>query len=442
MSNFYACVNRTVYRMAICALIGTLVLVVCTAGAGRRQSGDEWDEEPIQYLKKTPKDQISELQAQIDSGKVKLEFQYGQGYLPALLKALKIPLSSQMLVFSRTSLQHVLISPTTPRAIFFNQDTYVGWVQHGRIEISTVDPQLGAVFYQIVNERAAKPRFVRQTYDCLQCHGGGMTNGIPGHIVRSLYVRRDGIPEYRAGSFLTTDQSRLEDRWGGWYVTGKHGDQRHMGNVFAKQHGDEIELELDKGANLVSLNRLVDTSPYPVRTSDLVALMVLEHQTHIHNLITKASYQTRIALNYEEALNRELKRPADFRSDSFKSRIKSACEPLLKAMLFVDEYRLSSPVSGVSGFAESYSLQGPFDAQKRSLHQLDLKTRLLKYPCSSLIYSKAFLTLPAPAKSYLYARFKEVLSSQEKGLDFQHLTMVDRKNITEILRETLPEINL
>jgi hypothetical protein len=415
-------------------------LIAPVFGMALVQYNSEYEEPPINYTLSTPTDSIARLQQQIDKGQVKLAYNAQHGYLNSVLHALNIPVSSQMLVFSKTSFQRDLISPYMPRALYFNDNTYIGWVQGGRaLEVSTVDPQLGAVFYILNQDKAEKPRFTRQTHECLQCHDSNMAGGVPGHIMRSVYTRADGQPELREGSYITTDQSPMKERWGGWYVTGTHGAQRHLGNIIFHGEDTGATLNLDKGANVTDLRALVDTSPYLSKHSDIVALMVIEHQTHLDNLITRANHQTRMALHYEQELNRELSRPQNYRSDSTISRIKSAGEPLVKAMLFLGEPPLTSPVAGTSGFTTQFAAKGPRDKQGRSLRELNLKTRLFKYPCSYLIYSDAFDGLPTLAKEYVYRRLWEILDGQDKSADFAHLSETDRKAILEILLDTKPD---
>ncbi len=425
-------------KHTVLALGAMLVLpLLCLAGG---QEADDFDHPAIRYIKQVSDDPISHLQKEMDAGRVRLTYNRKNGYLSAVLAQLKIPTSSQMLVFSKTSFQRDLITPHAPRALYFNDSTYVGWVQDGSVvEVATQSPQLGAVFYTLAQDSGGgPPRFQRQTYECLQCHSSSMTAGVPGHIMRSVYTHADGMPEFRAGTYLSTDQSPLSERWGGWYVTGQHGAMRHMGNVFA--HGEEnVILDREKGANLTSLRKLLDTTPYLTPHSDIVALLVAEHQTRLHTLLTKANYGTRMALYDEALLNKELNRPTDYHSDSTRSRIHSVCDPLLEAMLFVKEAPLTDTISGTSGFAEQFTAQGPFDRQHRSLRQLDLHHRLLRYPCSYLIYSEAFNALPTEAKTYLYHRLCEILTSKDTRPDFAHLSPADRTAILDILADTKPD---
>lgn len=421
-------------------LLSALTATVPLLAIAVPQNFDDINSEAIQYIKSNPTDAIAQLQKSLDSGALKLTYTKTNGYLSSLLKQLQISPSSQMLVFSKTSFQRERISPDTPRALYFNDKVYIGYIPDSPlIEITSVDPQLGAVFYTLNQSPTGKPTFKRLTYDCLQCHAGSMTRNVPGHVIRSVYARRDGQPDFVAGSYLTNDQSPFQERWGGWYVTGKHGTMRHLGNVFAKGAVGQPIMETEKGANITSLTKLFDTKPYLTPYSDIVALMICEHQTHLQNLITVANYQARIAMNYDAMLNKELNRPADQRADSSKSRIRGSCEPLLKAMLFSEETALTSSVEGTSGFAQQFSLMGIQDKQGRSLRTLDLKTRLLKYPCSWLIYSDEFNKLPDIAKNYLYTRLAEVLTNKDTSPDFKHLHEADRKAILEILQDTKPD---
>ena len=417
----------------VTALLPTISLAI-------PQSAEDSDDAAIQYTKATPNDAIAGLQKAIDSGSVKLFYNERNGYLQGVLRQLKVPAASQVLVFSKTSFQRQLIEPSSPRALYYNDHTYIGWVPGAPLlEISTIDPQLGAVFYVLDQRSSAKPKFIRQTYECLQCHTGVMTQGVPGVMMRSVYARADGQPDFRAGTFVTTDQSPMEERWGGWYVTGTHGQMRHMGNVIA--HGDDGEpaLDRDKGANVIDLRPFVDTTPYINRHSDIVSLMVMEHQTHVQNLITRANYHTRMALRYEEMLNKELHRPADYRAESTMSRVNSDCEPLVKALLFCEEAPITGPIAGTSGFAGQFEALGIRDKKGRSLRDLELKRRLMRYPCSYLIYSDAFTGLPPLAKQTVYRRLWEILDGKDRTPPFAHLSDADRTAIREILLDTKPD---
>lgn len=397
----------------------------------------DFEAAPINYETAAESNKIAELADRIESGEVTLEFEKEHGYLRSLLEYLNVPVSSQMLVFSKTSFQLRKISPRRPRAVYFNDDVYIGWVQRGDvIEISTADRELGGVFYTLSQDDSEPPRFVRDRGQCLTCHASSRTAAVPGHLVRSVHVDRSGEPFYGRRTFNTDHRSPFDERWGGWYVSGTHGQLRHMGNIMLDKTADEEELDREVGANVTDLNKLFNVSPYLASTSDIVALMVLEHQSQTQNHITRAAFETRSALHYDEIMNNALERPADFQSDSAKRRIAAATEKLVDHLLFVDEFALESPVKGTSDFAAEFTARGPFDDQGRSLRELDLTHRLMKYPCSYLIYSEPFDNLPEPAKQAVYDRLYDILTGVESDERYANLTPSLRQDILGILRQT------
>jgi hypothetical protein len=415
--------------------LAALFLFALTAAA----RADDFEKEPINYATAPADNVVSRLQRRLDAGQAALKHEDHFGYLRSLLRELRVPESSQTLVFSKTSLQRQRIAPATPRALYFSDEVYVGFCQHGDLlEVSAADPQLGAVYYSLPQQPADKPRFVRQNDSCLICHGSSLTRGIPGHLVRSVFADAEGYPILSAGTYRTDHSSPLKERWGGWYVTGTSGPQAHLGNLVFRDEKDAERPDPAAGRNLTDLSGRVKTSAYLTPHSDLVALLVLEHQAEMHNRITRANFEARLALHQEAALNRELGRPATERWDSTTSRIKSAAEPLVQYLLFADEAPLTAPVAGTSKFAEEFSRQGPRDRRGRSLRDLDLKRRLFAYPCSYLIYSAAFDALPGPVTEYVYRRLYDVLTGKDTTPAFAHLAAADRAALLEILRETKP----
>lgn len=401
----------------------------------------EFEKDPINYHKTPSHDAIASLQEQLDAGDVTLEYDAEHGYLPAVLKHLDVPKSSQVLVHSKTSFQLRRISPSRPRALYFNDQVYVGWVQNGDVvELMATDPQLGEVFYTLSQQETSAPRFVRDRGQCIICHASSRTKGVPGGLVRSVFTSSSGQPQFGSGTFTIDHTSPFRDRWGGYYVTGTHGQMRHMGNALAKSNLDPEDLDRESGANLRDLSELVDTRPYLSQHSDIVALMVLEHQTQMKNYLTLASYEGRSAAHYDGVMNEALDRPADYISDTTRRRIASAGEKLLKYLFFVDEFALRSTVRGTSAFADEFQSRGPFDKQGRSLRQLDMQTRMFKYPCSYLVYSPSFDALPDPVRRYVADRMLEILRGEDTSGDFAHLTAVDRGAILEILRDTKPDL--
>ena len=303
-----------------------------------------------------------------------------------------------------------------------------------------MDPEQGAVFYTLLQEETTQPKFVRDKGQCLSCHASSRTQGVPGHLVRSVYTSASGQPHFGSGTFTTDDRSPFEERWGGWYVTGKHGQMRHMGNVISKDRNRPEDLDRELGANVVQLDAFCNVEPYLHSTSDIVALMVLEHQTQMHNAIAAANYETRSAIHQSNQMNELLDRPEGFVSDSAKRRIASSADRVLRFLLFCDEFQLTDRVQGTTTFAEDFAARGRKDSRGRSLREFDLEKRLFKYPCSYLIHSRAFAGLPDPVRSEVLSRLTDILEGREESSDFDHLTPEMRRDILSILRDTLPEM--
>jgi len=429
-SKFFLGVSLTVATAALADLAGSYVVPL--------------DDEAIRYATRPADDPVERLNRKIARGDVKLEFDDAHGYLKSVIRELRIPVESQVLVFSKTSFQAAAISPAWPRALYFNDSTAVGSVHSSDLlEFASVDPKLGVIFYTLDQKNVDKPHFDRRDAACLQCHdSGGPTLGVPGLMVRSVYPDASGMPLFQAGDFYTDQRSPLKERWGGWYVTGKHGEMTHMGNAVAHDRNHPETLEGAAGLNVTDLSRKFDTGAYLTPHSDIVALMTLEHQARMTNLITRVGYETAITIEGQTAFNKAYHQPADELSDVARHRIDSAVEQLVEYMLFLDEAKLDAPIKGTSGFAEAFQKAGPRDRKGRSLRDFDLTQRMFRYPLSYMIYSEAFDGMPEAARERIYRRLFDVLTEREKSPRYAKLSPNDRKAILDILRNTkknLPE---
>ncbi len=408
-------------------LLATAALALfCAAACAEDFQGSthqlEYEQAPIQYRDAQPDDAVSRLSAKIADGSLQLRWDPERGYLPALLEALKIPPSSQLLVFTKTSLQRRLISPETPRAIYFNDDVYVGFIPGSPVlEVSTADPALGANFYRMSQEKVAKPELVRDS-ECLQCHGGLRSLGVPGHVLRSIGSEANG--EMISGTEVSpiTHCTPLVDRWAGWFVTGNLHAQSHRGNLVGEEALESLKTAPNPKASLLSLAEFFPTDRYPVPTSDVVAHLVLDHQAHMHNYLSRLGFEARIMLHiygHLRYLNRQV--------DAF-----------LRYLLFTEESPLAGPVHSDSPYAHAFSSLGPRDSKGRSLRDFDLQTRLFKYPCSFLISSEAFEKLPPQMRDLILAKLLKILDGSLDDPQFSRLTPEDRRAVLDILRETLP----
>lgn len=379
------------------------------------------DDPAIEYATRPTHDPISTLNAEIEAGNARLKFDGEQGYLRSVLGALRIPIESQMAVFSKTSVQARLINQQNPRTLFFNDSTVVGWVRGGFIEVATESPSQGIIFYSLQQNPEEKPKFAREDR-CLGCHDSYDALGVPGMLVRSNFTGPNAMTLRDLGSYNIDHRSPLEQRWGGWYVSGNTGSVRHMGNAIVTDESNPQSSVGSETLNLVSLNGKIDTDAYLSPYSDVVALMVFEHQMHMMNLFTRLGWQTRYAL--QNGLKFEQKYLRDTTND------------LVDYMLFVNEAVLTNPIHGTSGFAEKFSSEGPYDSKSRSLRQLDLERRLMRYPCSYMIYSEAFDALPVEARDAVYQRMWQILSGRDRTAKYARLSIADRRDVVEILRET------
>ncbi len=413
----------------LCFWLGAAILSGPTALDALGQ--DSFDLPPIRYSESISKDPVALLERKIQRGELVLPQDPQFGVLPGLLKELNVPVESQVLVFSKTSLQIHKISPSNPRALYFNDSVYVGYVPGSSIlELAANDPDLGAVFYTLdfapLAEANQGVQLVRDRGQCLSCHATSRTENVPGYLVRSIYPDASGRPRTGTSSYTTDYRSLFQTRWGGWYVTGTHGQMRHLGNAFALDRSDPQKMDLEAGANRSELPSRVQPKLHLQPHSDLVALMVLEHQIRVHNLITKANYEARQAVAMDVSMNQALGRDSGYRSESTQRRIQSAASSLADAILMRNESPLEQVVQGTSSFAETFASQGPFDTQNRSLRQFDLQTRLFRHRLSYLIYTPEFQALPKEILVPLRAQLQETLRTDEYRAE------------REILEDTLP----
>lgn len=386
------------------------------------------DDPAIQYGDLPVDDPISHLEKRLENGQAKLEYTPGTGYLPSLLKNLDIDVDSQVLVFSKTSFQIPKIYPWAPRALFFNDNVAIGSVQNGDVlEVAALDRRQGVNFYTLDVKQTSKPEFYRRS-DCLQCHQGLTTIGVPGIMVTSVYPSGDGTPAFRGAALGTDHRTPFGDRWGGWYVTGTMGSERTMANAVAHDPTHPRDLDTANAQNLTSLGRRFDASNYLAKTSDIVALMTLEHQTRMTDLMIRAAWDARVALAKGKL------------DDAGSARIDGDVETLVTYMLFADEAKIYEPIQGVSTFTTTFPRRGPKDHRGRSLRDFDLQTRMFKYPLSYMIYTETFDAMPDVVRERVYRRLYDVLENKDTSKTFARLSADDRRNILEILLDTKPNL--
>lgn len=402
-------------RLVACAACTAVLAVIAAVTNAQRSDvfAESRDHPAVAYSTTPASNAVTQLMDELRAGRTSLSFDANTGYLTSLLKALSIPVESQVLVYSQTSFQAKQISRANPRAIYFNDRVSVGYVRGtDLLEMTAQDPRLGAVFYSLRQSDAGPPEIVRDD-GCLSCHLSWDTRGVPGTFLMTVFPRRS--EDDYANGFVVDHRAPILERWGGWYVTGARVPEA-MGN---------LELILPKmpesGPRRVpsprSLAGAFEPRGYLTMFSDVVALMVLEHQSHAVNLITRAGWEHRVG----------------------SPHVPAAVEELADYLLFVDEAPFPHPIEGSSGFGARFAALGPKDAKGRSLRELDLRTRLMRYPLSYMIYSPGIAGLPDPVRRALRTRIDDVLNGRVQQRKYAHLTPGLRSAIQEILRETWPE---
>lgn len=371
---------------------------------------------------------VSRLAAALTSGTRTLARRQGPlGYLPAVLDALDVATDSQMLVFSKTSVQAPRISPAHPRAIYFRDDVVVAHVPDAPgLELVAVDPVRGPVFYTLADDADGRPR-VTPSETCLRCHHGANTAGVPGIYVGSVLPGPSGAPLRDRSAIITDHTTPFDDRWGGWFVTASRTAQPGRSNATASNPAEPDRLVREVPAASPSLAALVDVRPYLAPTSDIVALMVFEHQTQFTNLVTRVGWQARLV-----AAGAARAEGPDGLDDDIAD--------LADYALFVDEAPLTGPVEGVSTFARRFAASGPRDGRGRSLRDFDLTTRLFRYPLSYLLGGAQFAALPADVRQRVLARIGQVLRGEVSGDRYRHLTPALRAEVRAVARDTVPHL--
>jgi hypothetical protein len=426
---------KLMHALVWAALLLAATLTVATAASTgvtsaqpRRPFAGVLDEHPaIRYAERATTDRVARLTAALAQGSASLSYDEPGGYLRSTLRALDISPESQLLVFSKTGVQRASTSPRNPRALYFDDSVVVGYIPGARfIEIAAHDREQGVVFYTIDQTLRAAPEISRQT-NCLTCHVSGSTLDVPGLITRSNFTNANGEVLPQLGFHIVDHRTPLSQRWGGWFVTGKYdlapyGGVTHMGNVGTAMHPVN---DAPAGTSNEIFIRWIQTDAtalgYLSNESDIASLMVFDHQMRAINLLTRFNWEARVAAY-------------DGRVDFSRGELRELVESVADYFLFVDEAPPPARLTPRAGFATRFASAGPKDSRGRSLRELDFNSRLLRYSCSYMIYSAAFDALPPDAKRAVYRRLFDILTGSDEK--YAHLTVNDRRAISEILRET------
>jgi hypothetical protein len=417
---------RFVIVMSAAAAVVFCAVNLSTGSAAAQAGGlflGSADDPAIQYATAPQRNLVDDLNRRLQDGSARLTFEGRSGYLRSALEALNLPIDSQLLVYSQGSLQGRLVGESNPRAVFFGDRLALAWVRDGDLlEAAAHDERSGIVFYTLEQRPAERPVFKRE-FRCLGCHMTGETSGIPGLLMFSS--RPDASGDRHMIIEPIDHRTPYEQRFGGWFVTGASDVMHHLGNRVAALDGRQGDLP--------SVAGLFASDGYRAATSDAAALLVFSHQVRMTNLLTRASWEARAA-------DPDLHPDASAQITAVEALMRGIATEVVDYMLFVDEPPLPGTVAGKSGFAERMSATGPRDRRGRSLYELDLTRRLMKYPCSYLVYSPAFDALPPLAKKPIYERMWTVLSGKTDDPRYRALARADRQAIVEILRDTKADL--
>jgi hypothetical protein len=401
-------------------------LVAARAQATRTPFAGVLDEHPaIRYADAPTTDRVGRLAAAVAAGQT-LGYDERGGYLHSVLQALGISPESQLLIFSKTGVQRANTGPRNPRALYFDDSVVVGYIAGARyLEIASHDPQQGVIFYTVDQLTTSGAGIVRRT-NCLACHVSSSTMEVPGLIARSNFTDAEGNVLSQLGFHVVDHRTPLSQRWGGWFVTGKYdlapyGGVTHLGNIATALHP---VTEDAAGASNEILFHWMETNAadlgYPSHDSDIAALLVFDHQAKAINLLTRLNWETRVATH-------------DGVADFSRGDVRDLVNEISAYFLFVDEAPPPARLTPRPGFAARFAAASPRDSRGRSLRELDLDARLLKYSCSYMIYSPAFDALPAAAREAIYRQMAGMLAD---GARLPHLSKSDRSAVREILRAT------
>ena len=414
-------------------------LLLCSTLTGFSQFYNDYELEPHGYFSKDAKDPVTLLMKRVQRGEVLIKEPNGKPLVERLLRELGLNKDTQVLVFSRTSLQRREVSYSNPRALYFNESVYLGWMPNGRIEIASFDPELGPIFYfQRELDDASSPLLAR-TRSCLGCHAGDATNFLPGSLGRSVYPDKSGrslrsIDDYRRSGHHIP----LHDRYGGWFVSGNHGAMRHMGNAIASREGGKITIDREQFANLEKLDRFFSTEAYPAPGSDIAALLVFDHQVTMHHRLVEAAYRARQSL-FDSKLDPKETDVSKLSKGRSTDEFLEGRDKVVDYLLFRDE----TPIPKVScdpAFRRAFSANRIADSRKRSLKDLRLDGRIFENRCSYMIYSPTFDQFPPMLKGAIYARIHEILTSPKPVEGFDYLGKDEKRRILEILDETKEDL--
>jgi hypothetical protein len=404
--------------------LAVLACVFPCAAQTRAQEVRDFKAAPHSYWDHPPKDAATAFLAKVAAGEIKIDASSEHSFVRGILDALKVPVSSQLLVYSATSMQSERINPRNPRALYYNEDVYVGVVPGGRVEMIGVDPEMGGVFYLFDPPRAGLPPRAERSTRCFNCHAGNATDRVPGFISESVapIISGASYESYRRDDSGQGHQIPLAIRFGGWHVTSAKSFGDTKANLFANNNGGGVKIVKIKPGEMWDIEK------HLLPTSDILSHLVHEHQIGFDNRVFQASY-----------LAREIAAKGGTPSAADQEKLNVKARDIVRYVLFADEAKL--PPGGIEGdaqFAADFAKTRRASQAGLSLKDFDLRTRIFKHRCSYMIHTPQWSAMPPLIKDRVYAGMKTALSGRHK--DFAYLPAQERLAIVGILRETLDDL--
>jgi len=328
--------------------------------------------------------------------------------LPRVLENLGVPVQSQWLVFAKNAAQARLISPANPRAVYFHDTISVAYTPGtAALELSVIDPRRGPLFYSLRFAPNVAPRLTRDD-NCLACHVSEHTRQVPGFPLRSFVTDPQAKP--RHGWSGITDRTPFDRRWGGYYVTGDAAGIGHLGNLSTAAALGRFAQD-DARIHEVNLEFSSAGQQHLRPTSDIVPLLLHDHQAHFLTLATRVAY--------EAATGAPLDSVPDF----------------VRVLLLADQPPLPGPIRPDPDYRRWFESR-PSRANP-SLRRLDLQTRLLAAPCSWLVESPLCLELPAEARRAIHRQLRPLLESPNAPPGWPQWSAAERQQLQELLLQQI-----
>lgn len=381
----------------------SLPFLALICGAVAESDPVSFADAPHSYWERKSEDRLQRFMNEVQAGRALVDASSDRAFFQSVLKGLNVPESSQMVVFSATSFQSGIVNPRSPRAIYFNEDTSVGFIPGGRLEVASFDPHGGMMFYIFDRPRAEGVPAFGRSKSCMNCHTDTMSSGRPGHVINSVAVWWDGSTQETYRYDEVGHHVPMDVRFGGWHLTGTYLMAKSHANLVGNLTPSGFKGEKNAPGDHADLTR------YPRATSDILVQLVHEHQCGFTNRVIAAIYDHR-------------EKPGD------AAAAQKAAESLAEYVLFKKEAPLPKGLAGDPDFVRDFQAAAPGSP----LRQFDLRTRIFKTRCSYMIQTPIWQALPGDVRNRAEALLRAAVAEKPSPLG-AHLSPEERAEIRPLL---------